>query len=277
MWQMIKLLLTEEAKRRISFPKNKELHALIDDDEAIAIFDSNEPLSWSLETDGDVFFRYDTQQQQRQQQAVLPSPPSSPSRRDSTSSTGTVYYDTETTLPFSARSRRGSVHGDNDESVYATPNVSPSASQQDLLAALIGDGKRLPQRAAALNQQNSSSLTVSERPALSEGTTSESQPPPRRKRQDNKVVAGLVVSALIRAQAFVRKVVLRYKGAVFWIIACIFLRQSIQRLLQMLLTLMGRLLTDYPAKSSTGTSSAGAASVRLLLSFSTGHVGQWSL
>ncbi|ORY97434.1 hypothetical protein BCR43DRAFT_523614 [Syncephalastrum racemosum] len=142
LWQMVKLLLTEEAKNRVAFPKVKELYELMPDSKLVKELEGKKPVQWDLSMDT-VFSKYGYQS--------LPSPPSSPlitpsSRRGSSASISTVYYDTFDTQtvsrspsslylprlqPLTPHHRRPSIN----QSLYATPTggMTPVASHSNLV------------------------------------------------------------------------------------------------------------------------------------------------
>ncbi|CAO3699862.1 unnamed protein product [Rhizopus stolonifer] len=81
LWQMCKLILSEEAKSKVNFPKEQELKDLIEPENLLKEFGGQDRLEWS-END-DLFGCYDDKL----------------SRRNSNSS---IYYDARTTLSRSA-------------------------------------------------------------------------------------------------------------------------------------------------------------------------------
>ncbi|CAO3588722.1 unnamed protein product [Absidia cylindrospora] len=91
MWQMIKMILSQEAKNRVAFPKLKELKAIVDEDYLLSEFGGKDKFEWDLGQDG-IFTRYQPKNdtkiyQTAEEKAKL----MISSRRNSASS---IYYDT---------------------------------------------------------------------------------------------------------------------------------------------------------------------------------------
>ncbi|ORZ04769.1 CRAL-TRIO domain-containing protein [Absidia repens] len=102
MWQMIKMILSQEAKNRVAFPKLKELKAIVDEDYLLSEFGGKDQFEWDLGQDG-IFTRYQPKNdinyyQNAEETAKL----IISSRRNSTSS---IYYDTSDIFSVAPSSR----------------------------------------------------------------------------------------------------------------------------------------------------------------------------
>ncbi|KAI9496831.1 hypothetical protein BDB00DRAFT_785271 [Zychaea mexicana] len=317
LWQMVKLLLTEEAKNRVCFPRVKELCEWIDQEELLSGNDaaylkwdfkelgvllidddkleSKKPVSWDLSQDT-VYNCHTT----------TPMPPLSPAILSRRNSTSTIYYDTHDSLSRSASSthlahrfpyqRRLSTAS----SCYATPvgGMTPIPSHSNLVALATkpprmrsafkslldpNDGVSswlLSEKLTALQEQQNegqSSLTPSER--RNSSSSSSGRLHDRQRRRD--VAVEVVLSVLVRAERLVRMMVIRmlkkavrYRNTVYWIAACVLLRDGVQEFMQQFLSLMGELLVD---RLSLGISDASTAGIRSIFSLTTGHRGQLTL
>ncbi|KAI8577274.1 hypothetical protein K450DRAFT_282783 [Umbelopsis ramanniana AG] len=92
-WQMIKLVMTENARQKVSFPKAAELATIVDKEDILKDFDGADDYVWSLESDT-VLQKYGTPytKEDADADAVVPSIPRSiSSRRSSVSSD--IFYD----------------------------------------------------------------------------------------------------------------------------------------------------------------------------------------
>ncbi|KAI9243928.1 hypothetical protein BDA99DRAFT_544246 [Phascolomyces articulosus] len=298
LWQMVKLLLTEEAKNRVCFPKIKELDEWIDQKDLLAVLESKKPVSWDLSQD-QVYNRY-------------PLPPSSTlltptilSRRNSAS---TIYYDsydytTATNIsrsPSSTHLRFPQPHQQRRHSTastcYATPvgGMTPIPSHSNLVALTKpprirsafksfldpNDGVSswlLSEKLTALQEQQSE-----EELSSGDETDQERRLQLRNNRQRKRDVAvGIVFGALVSAERLVRLMVIRilkkavrYRNTVYWIAACVLLRDGVQEFMQQVLSLMGELLVD---RLSLGIQDASTAGIRSIFSLTTGHRGQLTL
>ncbi|KAG2187055.1 hypothetical protein INT44_003283, partial [Umbelopsis vinacea] len=92
-WQMIKLVMTENARQKVSFPKAAELATIVDKEDILKDFDGADDYVWSLESDT-VLQKYGTPytMEDADGDAVVPNIPRSiSSRRSSVSSD--IFYD----------------------------------------------------------------------------------------------------------------------------------------------------------------------------------------
>ncbi|KAI8148191.1 hypothetical protein BJV82DRAFT_506700 [Fennellomyces sp. T-0311] len=277
LWQMVKLLLTEEAKNRVCFPKVKELGTWVDQEDLLADFESGKAVSWDLSQDT----------------VYNQSVPSSPilSRRNSTS---TVYFDSYDSLsrspstthlarfPYQRRLSTAS-------SCYATPigGMTPIPSHTNLVGLTKTPRIRSALRSFLDPNDGASSWILSEklnaleRQQRAESTTTSGEPSRRRRERRRDMAAGLVLRMLVRAEHLVRLMVVRclkkavrYRNTMYWIAACVLLRDGVQEFLQHLLSLVGELLVE---RLSLGVQDASAAGMRSLFSLTTGHRGQLTL
>ncbi|KAI8096360.1 CRAL-TRIO domain-containing protein [Halteromyces radiatus] len=87
MWQMIKVILSQEAKNRVAFPKLKELKSLIDEDHLITALGGKDEFEWNLEQDT-LLIQYQNKYNLDEKEEIPISMQSS--RRNSSSS---LYFD----------------------------------------------------------------------------------------------------------------------------------------------------------------------------------------
>ncbi|KAG2225279.1 hypothetical protein INT45_001503 [Circinella minor] len=298
LWQMVKLLLTEEAKNRVCFPKVKELAEWIDETELLTVLASKNSVSWDLNQD----------QIYNRKQAQTASSLSSPNVLSRRNSTCTVYYDSYDITQISRTPSFTHLHpftyqqqrrlSTTASTCYATPvgGMTPISSHGNLTALTKpprirsafknfldpNDGVSswlLSEKLTALQEQQSEEETTW-------SSEDEAEPSRRRLRRTNRqrkrdVAVGLVFGMMFSAQRLMRVMIIRmlkkavrYRNTVYWIAACILLRDGLQEFMQQILSLMGEVLAD---RLSLGIQDASAAGIRSIFSLTTGHRGQLTL
>ncbi|KAG0174799.1 hypothetical protein DFQ28_004464 [Apophysomyces sp. BC1034] len=284
-WQMCKLLLTEEAKNRVSFPRIKELESIIDDDDLLADLNGSKAVTWDVEQDS-VYAKY-----QPRFSSILPSPPSSPrllSRRNSSASMHSVYYETSETLGPSASSfltpltpvaSHLHLSFTSASSVYATPigTLSPVPSYSNLSnvaktyalqppklrssikAFLAPDGGSSGGSRGVSSRVLKQKLREVQRERLSLSSGSGSLPDRWR-----RLLFRLWLAMEERAGRMLQKTV-EYRNTFYWIAACVILRNRLREVLQSMFILLIELLVD---RSTEGN----AVGWRSLLRLTTGQM-----
>ncbi|ORX56718.1 CRAL/TRIO domain-containing protein [Hesseltinella vesiculosa] len=136
MWQMIKLMLTPEAKKRVAFPKRKELLGLIDESQLLTEFGGVMERLWDLDQDP-IYEAYGQPLLEKEEEEIQLG--SSLSRR---SSSGSLYFDSMDTwaprLPHHQQDTSASVPPLTK--LYSQPSTPPLASRQKLLHVSAMDG-----------------------------------------------------------------------------------------------------------------------------------------
>ncbi|CAO3641526.1 unnamed protein product [Cunninghamella echinulata] len=98
LWQMIKMLLSQEAKNRVSFPKLKELKNFIDESNLLVEFGGNDRFEWNIDQD-ETFNRYsnrsigskESKDEKEERKEDLSSPPISAYATPTGSLTPVIY------------------------------------------------------------------------------------------------------------------------------------------------------------------------------------------
>ncbi|KAF7728902.1 hypothetical protein EC973_005297 [Apophysomyces ossiformis] len=118
-WQMVKLLLSDQAKSRVNFPSAKEIKELVEDEDLLQELGGADQFEWNIESDN-VLQLYGCG---RRVISPLPSPPIVPLTRPSRSgsmlsivSSDDIFYDAADSLTFATpstnfRSRSSSIYG----------------------------------------------------------------------------------------------------------------------------------------------------------------------
>ncbi|KAL0074640.1 CRAL-TRIO domain-containing protein [Phycomyces blakesleeanus] len=278
LWQMVKIMLSDEARHRVGFPSSKELLDLVDPASLCKDQGGTDDYEWNIKSDKVFrdFFPY-----------VPPSPPLSPlspsqpnSRCSSTTSLRSVYYDaTEHVVPHKLQftpmspklpQRRSSFTA----TVYSTPVGS--------LTPIVGP---ILSKSPAISPHADFSSSLNHKLSLLQYTRQpQPSPQPRRRRPLSinqrtwtTFIFRLLFGSLQRTQAGIRMVITqavrksqKYQNMFYWIAACLLLRNSIHDFLQSLFVL---LLETMAAKSGRGS----AIGLRNLLSLAGGHAGQMTL
>ncbi|KAI9317548.1 hypothetical protein BX666DRAFT_1938284 [Dichotomocladium elegans] len=241
-WQMVKLLLTEEAKSRVSFPKVAELSRWIDQPDFIAALEGPDPVTWDWNRDPT--FR-------RQEQ-----PP--PLSRSSSSSS--IYFDAELYTP----------------EMDSEPSLEEPITESDV--ATSGTSKpetiSLQTNALATDENTPSSITtiktvttITEQTALTSRPSTSTAP----HHPSNLALQILAQLELLMRRFMTRgfRKVMAYRNTLCWVLACIILRNRLFQVLQAVLVLLGELFAKrlkLPDPSSAG--------IRILLSLTGNSMGR---
>ncbi|ORZ02642.1 CRAL-TRIO domain-containing protein [Syncephalastrum racemosum] len=119
LWQMVKYLLSDQARSRISFPSAKEILEIVDPDCLLEELGGKDPYSWTFDTD-QAIQRYGTRALEHQVEVPLPSPVASPhmgarSMRSDSVSSDEFFDAVDTFSLYSSYATPGST--------YATPGT----------------------------------------------------------------------------------------------------------------------------------------------------------
>ena len=262
------------------------------------VLESKKSVSWDLNQD----------QVYNRQQAQITSSLSSPNILSRRNSTCTIYFDSYDTTQISRSPSSTHLHpfpyqqqrrySTSASTCYATPvgGMTPISSHSNLAALTKtprirsafknfldpNDGVSswlLSEKLTALQEQQSEEETT-----LS--SEEEAEPARRRLRRTNRqrkrdVAVGLVFGIMVSAERLMRVMIIRmlkkavrYRNTVYWIAACVLLRDGLQEFMQQILSLMGEVLAD---RLSLGIQDASAAGIRSIFSLTTGHRGQLTL
>ncbi|KAL0140572.1 hypothetical protein V8B55DRAFT_1508505 [Mucor lusitanicus] len=280
LWQMCKLVLSNEAKAKVNFPKLKDLQTLIEKQDIVIDLGGMDTYQWSLSTDA-YYTRY--------RQGLLPTP--SISRRSSSSS---IYYDTHNSPLLSMTSTSEKLaRPPSSFSLYNTPlaSLSPVASHANLasvakaysnlsLQSKLGNG--MPPRFRSTIKQlgdmmTTSSSSSSSQPAEEEGISSwllseklqaiqnngNSSNPRRSPNWFLNLFFKFETTARHITLRLIKKMI-RYRGTLYWVVACVLLRNGVQELLQHVFLLMMEIMFRPAAGNAVG--------MRSLLSLTTGQM-----
>ncbi|KAG2196236.1 hypothetical protein INT47_007663, partial [Mucor saturninus] len=247
LWQMCKLVLSNDAKSKVNFPKLPELSVLIEPKDLLTDFGGDDPFLWDSRNDG-YYAKYRGSVQQL-------------SRRNSNSS---IYYDT--IEPFTRPS--------SSFSLYGTPigSLTPVASHANLtsvakaysnlsLPSKLGNGMPLRTTIKTLGLFVNASSTdfiggvpswvLSEKLNAIHGVGDETT---RRRRWFIKLLSRCEHTARYMTMRILRKVV-KYRGTLYWVVACFLLRNGVQELIEHVFMLMMQLMLTNSARNTVGLGS----------------------
>ncbi|KAI8388608.1 CRAL-TRIO domain-containing protein [Radiomyces spectabilis] len=266
-WQMCKLVLSEDAKNKVHFPKQRHLIDLVPVQDLLADLGGQDDLIWSLEKDH-IYNQYHCPS------VTLPSPVLSPllrSRRSSSSSVHSVYYDASD--PLTPPPHRSSP----SLSAYATPagGLTPTVSHSDLTKlakayshiSLHSKLPTIPLRTGfrvlghwLMQQQDRGQMSSSAlMEKLGQLQTVQSQgggDEPSAIKLPRHMPKGWLhwfPLSLSKLQWIIQclmirtiKRLVRYRNTLYWIAACVLLRNGIQEFVQNMVMLTMEVLTDQP-------------------------------
>lgn len=234
---MCKLVLSNEAKSKVNFPKLTELSELIEAKDLLACFGGQDPFEWDSMHDS-CYSKYRGTVQL--------------SRRNSNSS---IYYDTvDFTRPSSSFS------------LYATPiaSLTPVASHANLTSvakAYSNLSLQTKLSGVPLRTTIKTLLFVSPSTDLIGGVPSwvlseklnaiHQKDETRPRRWFIKLLSKFEHTARYITMRMLRKLV-KYRGTLYWIVACFLLRNGVQELVQHVLMLMMQLALTNSGKNTVG-------------------------
>ncbi|KAI8647417.1 CRAL-TRIO domain-containing protein [Parasitella parasitica] len=264
LWQMCKLVLSNEAKAKVNFPKLKDLTELIEQQDIVIDLGGLDTYQWDLATD-DYYAKY--------RQELLPTP--AISRRSSSS---TIYYDTHTSPLLSMKSTGEKIaRPPSSFSLYNTPlaSLSPVASHTNLasvakaysnLSLQSKLGNSMPPRFRTTLKQLGDMMTTSASSQFEEGVPSwilseklqavqnSSNNGSNSKRSSSwvlKLMSKFETTARYVTLKLIKKLI-RYRGTVYWMVACILLRNGVQELLQHVFLIMMEIVLKPTAGNAVG-------------------------
>ncbi|KAI8067381.1 CRAL-TRIO domain-containing protein [Thamnidium elegans] len=249
LWQMCKLILSEDAKSKVNFPKVKDLKNLIEEKDLITEFGGKDEFIWNSMIDP-YYAKYR---------------PFIISRRNSNSS---MYYDTID--PFT--------RPPSSFSVYGTPlgSLTPVASHTNLnslakaysslsLQSKIGNG--MPPRLRStiktlfVTPTSSSSSTTDLIGGVPSWVLSEKLNAihdETNNNNNNNNNKSWLLKLIMKCEHTVRyvtirilKKMIRYKSTFYWMIACFLLRNGVQELIQHVFMLMMQVVLDFNSVRDT--------------------------
>ncbi|GAN01128.1 hypothetical protein MAM1_0005c00559 [Mucor ambiguus] len=277
LWQMCKLVLSNEAKAKVNFPKLKDLPALIEKQDIVMDLGGMDTYQWSLSTDA-YYTKY--------RHGLLPTP--SISRRSSSSS---IYYDTHNSPLLNMTSTGEKLtRPPSSFSLYNTPlaSLSPVASHANLasvakaysnlsLQSKLGNGMPPRFRSTIIQLGDMMTTSSSSEPAEDEGISSWLLSEKLQAIQNNgnssnpRRSPSWFLNLFFKFETTARHITLRlikkmirYRGTLYWVVACILLRNGVQELLQHVFLIMMEIMFKPAAGNAVG--------MRSLLSLTTGQM-----
>ncbi|KAI9360726.1 CRAL-TRIO domain-containing protein [Pilaira anomala] len=261
LWQMCKLILSEEAKSKVNFPRLKDLKETIEEEDLIIELGGKDEFIWDSTRD-EYYAKY------RKSHIII-------SRRNSNCS---IYYDSIDHLQSTTTTRP-------TNSLYATPiaSLTPVTSHTNLnnLAKVYSNlslqtklGNNISPRFRSTLKKTLGDLFVT--PSSSSSSAS----------NDNNMIAGVpswvlseklnaihqesnnsnnnnnnnswLIRLLLKSQHISRQITLkvlrkliRYKSTFYWVIACFLLRNGVQELIQHVFMLMMQVVLDFNSVRNT--------------------------
>ncbi|CEP16569.1 hypothetical protein [Parasitella parasitica] len=277
LWQMCKLVLSNEAKAKVNFPKLKDLAELIEQQDIVIELGGLDTYQWDLASD--VYYA-------KYRQGLWPTP--AISRRSSCSS---IYHDTHTSPLLSMTSTGEKLaRPPSSFSLYSTPlaSLSPVASHTNLasvakaysnlsLQSKLGNGMP-PRFRTTLKQLGDMMTTTSASSQYGQGVPSgilseklqavqnssiSNSNPRRSPNWALRLLSQFETTTRYVALKLIKKLI-RYRGTVYWMVACILLRNGVQELLQHVFLIMMEIVLKPTAGNAVG--------MRSLLSLTTGQM-----
>ncbi|KAI8375014.1 CRAL-TRIO domain-containing protein [Choanephora cucurbitarum] len=270
LWQMCKLVLSNEAKAKIKFPKLKELEEYIDEQDLLQVFGGKDDFVWNLSHD-EYYNKY------------RPSFDRQLSRRSSCSS---IYYDSINMTHVTRPSSSFSIYTtplDSLTPVHSHSNLTTIAKAYSSLSLSSKLGNNMPPRLRTtikqlggfLSAQHSSSDVHQD--FLAFGLLSEKLSKVQKQQEEqNKTFKeeravspfasassdrrkGWLFRLVLRFQytlqhitfRFLKKMI-RYQRTVYWVAACVLLRNGVHELVQQLSLMMLETLFASKKTSSLG-------------------------